>query len=118
VRLWWAWRALQWRWSTSDDGDMRPAAEVLSARAGCPPSRLLGWPLANDNNARRIFNETSATLAAVGGVPGFFEPRVPPPVFMPQGTPEDNAHGLPFVRRREGRRVASSRSAPEAELGL
>ena len=51
-------------------------------------SRLLGWPLANDNNARRIFNETSATLAAVGGVPGFFEPRVAPPVFMPQGTPE------------------------------
>ena len=51
-------------------------------------SRLLGWPLANDNNVRRIFNETSATLAAVGGVPGFFEPRVAPPVFMPQGTPE------------------------------
>jgi NTE family protein len=50
-------------------------------------SRLLGWPLANDDNSRRIFNETSATLAAVGGVPGFFEPRIPPAVFMPQGTP-------------------------------
>lgn len=50
--------------------------------------RLLGWPLANDDDSRRIFNETSATLAAVGGVPGFFEPRIPPAVFMPQGTPE------------------------------
>jgi len=50
--------------------------------------RLLGWPLANDDNSRRVFNETSATLSAVGGVPGFFEPRVPPPVFQPQGTPE------------------------------
>jgi NTE family protein len=51
-------------------------------------SRLLGWPLANDDNLRRVFNETSATLAAVGGVPGFFGPRVPPALFMPQGTPE------------------------------
>jgi NTE family protein len=51
-------------------------------------SRLLAWPLANDDNSRRIFNETSATFSAVGGVPGFFEPRVPPAVFQPQGTPE------------------------------
>ena len=51
-------------------------------------SRLLASPLARDDNSRRIFNETSATLAAVGGVPGFFEPRIPPAVFMPQGTPE------------------------------
>jgi NTE family protein len=49
---------------------------------------LLGRPLANHDNSRRIFNETSAALAATGGVPGFFEPRVPPPVFMPRGTPE------------------------------
>jgi NTE family protein len=51
-------------------------------------SWLVGRPLAKDDNSRRIFNETSAALAATGGVPGFFEPRVPPPVFMPQGTPE------------------------------
>jgi predicted acylesterase/phospholipase RssA len=51
-------------------------------------SRLLASPLARDDNSRRIFNETSATLAAVGGVPGFFEPRIPPAVFMPQGTPQ------------------------------
>jgi NTE family protein len=51
-------------------------------------SRLIAWPLGHDDNSRRIFNETSAALAAVGGVPGFFEPRIPPAVFMPQGTPE------------------------------
>ena len=51
-------------------------------------SWLLGQPLANDDNSRRLFNETSAALAAASGVPGFFEPRVPPAVLMPQGTPE------------------------------
>jgi NTE family protein len=51
-------------------------------------SRLLAWPLSNDENSRRIFNETSAVLVAAGGAPGFFEPRVPPAVLMPQGTPE------------------------------
>jgi NTE family protein len=51
-------------------------------------SRLIAWPLGTDDNSRRIFNETSAALSAVGGVPGFFEPRIPPAVVMPQGTPE------------------------------
>ena len=51
-------------------------------------SRLTAWPLANDDNSRKVFNETSATLAALWGVPGFFEPRVPPAVLMPPGTPE------------------------------
>lgn len=51
-------------------------------------SCLLGWPLAEDGSARRIFNETSAALSAAGGVPGFFDPRIPPAVVMPQGTPE------------------------------
>ena len=51
-------------------------------------SRLLGWPLAEDGNFRRIFNETSAVLSVARGVPGFFDPRVPPAVVMPQGTPE------------------------------
>src|SRR6476660_5472622 len=51
-------------------------------------SRLIAWPVGTDDNSRRIFNETSAALSAVGGVPGFFEPRIPPAVVMPQGTPE------------------------------
>jgi NTE family protein len=51
-------------------------------------SRLLGWPLADNGYARRIFNETSAVLSAAGGVPGFFGPRIPPAVVMPRGTRE------------------------------
>jgi NTE family protein len=51
-------------------------------------SRLLAWPVASDDTSRRIFNETSAALVAAGGVPGFFMPRLPPALFMPQGTPE------------------------------
>ena len=33
------------------------------------------------------FNRTSAFLSATFGVPGFYTPRVPPPEFMPDGTP-------------------------------
>ena len=51
-------------------------------------SRLTAWPLTNDDNSREVFNETSAAMAALWGVPGFFEPRVPPAVLMPPGTPE------------------------------
>jgi len=51
-------------------------------------SRLLAWPLSSDDNSRRIFNETSAVLVAASGAPGFFDPRVPPAVLMPQGTRE------------------------------
>jgi NTE family protein len=47
-------------------------------------SRLIAWPLGYDDSSRRFFNEASAALVAAGGVPGFFEPRVPPAVFMPQ----------------------------------
>jgi NTE family protein len=51
-------------------------------------SWLLGRPLAHDDDSRRLFNEASAAFTATIGVPGFFEPRVPPTVLMPQGTPE------------------------------
>ncbi len=51
-------------------------------------SWLPGRPLSNDDNSRRAFNETSAALAALSGVPGFFSPRVPPAVLSPQGTSE------------------------------
>ena len=33
--------------------------------------RLLAWPLATDDNSRRIFNETSAALSAAGACPAF-----------------------------------------------
>lgn len=51
-------------------------------------SRLLFPPLAADTQSRKIFNEASAAVVASMGSPGFFEPRVLPPVLMPPGTME------------------------------
>jgi NTE family protein len=51
-------------------------------------SRLLGSPLADEGNSRRIFNETSSILSVAAGVPGFFNPRIPPAAVMPRGTLE------------------------------
>lgn len=49
-------------------------------------SRLTLPPLANDDNSRKLFNETSAALVASTGAPGFFTPRYPPAVFNLPGT--------------------------------
>lgn len=49
-------------------------------------SRLTLPPLATDSTSRKLFNETSAALVASTGAPGFFEPRLPPALFMPPGT--------------------------------
>jgi NTE family protein len=43
-------------------------------------SRLLATPITRDDASLRLFNETSAAMTAAFGVPGFFEPRVPPPI--------------------------------------
>ncbi|MFA5898521.1 MAG: patatin-like phospholipase family protein [Hyphomicrobium sp.] len=51
-------------------------------------SRLLMPPISEDDISRRFFVEASAALVASTGVPGFFEPRVPPAVVMPSATPE------------------------------
>lgn len=51
-------------------------------------SRLLLPPIAEDDVSRRLFVEASAALVASTGVPGFFQPRVPPAVVMPPSTPE------------------------------
>jgi NTE family protein len=71
--------------------------------AGNPPERRLErlrafWeltssgqtalPLATGDHARVIFNEMSAAWMATVGVPGFFRPRLTPPAFYPDGTPE------------------------------
>ena len=61
--------------------------ERLRAFWDAVSSWLPGKPLAHDDNSRRVFNETSAALAALSGVPGFFTPRIPPALLSPQGTP-------------------------------
>lgn len=48
---------------------------------------LLLSPLATDTNSRKLFNEVSAAFVAATGVPGFFEPRFPPAVLNPHGSP-------------------------------
>ena len=51
-------------------------------------AHLLLPPLATDNASRKLFNETSAALVASTGAPGFFDPRYPPALLMPPGTPQ------------------------------
>jgi NTE family protein len=40
-----------------------------------------------DGDYRALVNGTSALQALLFGVPGFFTPRVPPPIFRAPGTP-------------------------------
>lgn len=51
-------------------------------------SRLLAEPVVPGEQARSYFNEASASFAAMFGLPGFFEPRVPPAISFPPGSPE------------------------------
>ena len=49
-------------------------------------------PLVRTDQARSIFNETSAALIATFGVPGFFTPRFPPAPVWPAGTPQSQSY--------------------------
>jgi len=51
-------------------------------------SGLIGEPAFKGTQARTVFNEVSANLAAAFGLPGFFVPRFPPPFFHPAGARE------------------------------
>src|SRR5260221_5433582 len=50
-------------------------------------SGLQGIPLTGDGHHRTIFNEASALLGLYFGVPGFFEPRFPPPILTSANGP-------------------------------
>jgi NTE family protein len=45
---------------------------------------LEGW----DEFTRTLINQVSSLGALIGGAPGFFQPRVPPPFLYPNGAPE------------------------------
>jgi NTE family protein len=50
-------------------------------------SSPISWqPAVGGDQARSVFNETSAALVATFGVPGFFVPRFPPAVLWPMGS--------------------------------
>jgi len=60
--------------------------ERLKTFWGMVSAHLQGSPPIPDGEARSAFNETSASLVALYGVPGFFAPRVPSPLFYPPNT--------------------------------
>jgi NTE family protein len=51
-------------------------------------SSLLAEPLVPGEQARSLFNEASASFAVMFGLPGFFEPRIPPAIAFPPGALE------------------------------
>lgn len=53
---------------------------------GSVSSHFRGEPIVAGSDARAFFNETSAAMVAVTGVPGFFAPRIPPAFMMPPGS--------------------------------
>jgi NTE family protein len=64
---------------------LRSFWETVSARPfGIPYFSLEG----RDEFTHRLTNQISSLGALVGGAPGFFQPRVPPPFLYPNGAPE------------------------------
>ena len=56
-------------------------------------SSPVSWnPVTPGNQARSLFNETSAALIATFGVPGFFTPRLPPAPWWPPGSQESQSY--------------------------
>ncbi len=51
-------------------------------------SRLMAEPTMPGERARSLFNDASASFAVIFGLPGFFEPRIPPAMTFPPGAPE------------------------------
>ena len=49
-------------------------------------------PLVRSDQARSVFNETSAALIATFGVPGFFTPRFPAAPLWPAGSPQSQSY--------------------------
>lgn len=51
-------------------------------------SPVLWQPIGKSDHSRSAFNEASAAFVATFGVPGFFQPRLPPAPLWPRGTPQ------------------------------
>ncbi|MFW2828668.1 DUF3734 domain-containing protein [Sphingomonas sp. ID0503] len=49
-------------------------------------SQLPSFPIWPDDNIREFLHEWSAGFVAMAGIPGFFSPRLLPPVFAPPGS--------------------------------
>jgi NTE family protein len=58
---------------------LRQFWEMASSRVTMAPPMVNGL-------TRKVFSEASAALVATTGIPGFFEPRIPPPLLQPPGS--------------------------------
>ena len=105
-----------------------------------PPARLLGAgvvrragePALDGTQSRELFNYLSAAYISTVGVPGFFEPRFPPPLVMPARLaggaehlrlrpPQGDAGGAGRLRPDRGRARAPERRRgqhPQRQLRL
>ena len=65
---------------------LRSFWEMVSA----PTAGWSGWlpSLIHTDAVRGVINQLAAGTVLVGGVPGFFSPRFPPPPLQPNGTPD------------------------------
>ncbi len=76
-------------------------------------------PLIDGTQSRELFNYLSAAYISTVGVPGFFEPRFPPPMVMPAGSPAAlsvyDPAPLKTTLRAAGRFRAARRRAGAAE---
>ncbi len=59
-----------------------------------PPLGLpeINWFNARDEFTHRLVNQARSLRTLTGGAPNFFAPRVPPPQFWPDGTPEATSY--------------------------
>jgi NTE family protein len=60
--------------------------EGVTTRPGWDQASALGAKLVRGNDVRQLLNQMSASAALVGGAPGFFKPRLPPPWLQPPGS--------------------------------
>src|SRR5579863_2598349 len=66
---------------------LREFWELITAHPWSGYTEQLAAFFPRNGEARSFFNQASAAQAVVSGVPGFFEPRLPPPFVYPPGTP-------------------------------
>jgi NTE family protein len=71
---------------------LRSFWEMVSAPS--PWAAPVDWhnAMARGETARTTLNQISSAMVAMQGVPGFFEPRIPPPWFQPPGTLEATSY--------------------------
>ncbi|MBI1212080.1 MAG: patatin-like phospholipase family protein [Alphaproteobacteria bacterium] len=66
--------------------------EALTAPSPFAPPTDWQGALVRGETARTTLNQVNSAIVAMQGVPGFFEPRIPPPWFQPTGTLEATSY--------------------------